>query len=203
MSSELVRLAFQPTVLDKLPASERSIDVSFVGTLSADHENRGELLETVASRVDLQVWGRVDSPLPSGSLLERSHRGPAWGKEMYRILRQSRITLNYHIGLAQQYANNLRLFEATGVGALLLTDHKENLHEMFEPGKEVAVYNTPEECAEMSRYYLAHEREREAIARAGQQRTLRDHTYQLRIRELSLLFERYLRTPVAKVSLYR
>ena len=48
-----------------------------------------------------------------------------------------------------------RLFEATGVGTLLVTDWKKNLHEMFEPGKEVIVYHSPEECAEHDRVLSA------------------------------------------------
>ena len=46
--------------------------------------------------------------------------------------------------MAKSYANNMRLYEATGVGALLVTDWKENLGEMFEPGKEVVAYRSPE-----------------------------------------------------------
>jgi spore maturation protein CgeB len=121
---------------------------------------------------------------------------------MYTILRNSRITLNYHIGVAERHANNLRLFEATGVGTLLLTDYKEDLHEMFEPGKEVAVYRTPAECVDIARYYLEHEQEREVIARAGQQRTLRDHTYRLRMHELAALFERCLNTNAVAAPQY-
>jgi spore maturation protein CgeB len=83
------------------------------------------------------------------------------------------------------------LFEATGVGTLLVTDWKKNLHEMFEPGKEVVSYRTPEECAEMIQYYLEHNEERVAIARAGQQRTLRDHTYSKRMPELVDIIQKY------------
>jgi len=103
---------------------------------------------------------------------------------MYQLLAQSRITLNIHIDQAGPYAANMRLFEATGVGTLLITDWKENLHEMFEPGKEVVAYRSSEECAEMIQYYLEHEEERKAIAQAGQQRTLREHTYYHRMQEL-------------------
>jgi spore maturation protein CgeB len=193
LKAELVRLAFEDTIVDKLPRTAQSIDVSFVGTLSADHENRRALLETVGKTLNLGIWGRIDSSWAQDSPVRRYHRGDAWGKTMYGILQESRITLNYHIDLAENYANNLRLFEATGVGTLLLTDNKCNLHELFEPGKEVAVYRTPEECVELAQYYIEHEEERAAIARAGQKRTLRDHTYKLRMQELSALLERQLR----------
>lgn len=118
--------------------------------------------------------------------------GTAWGIEMYQILQASKVTLNHHIGIAESYANNMRLYEATGVGTLLITDWKVNLHEVFEPGREVVAYRSPEECAEMIEYYLDHDGEREAIARSGQQRTLREHTYYHRAGELVGIVERYL-----------
>ena len=110
---------------------------------------------------------------------------------MYQILRDSKVTLNHH-GNIPPYANNCRLYEATGVGTLLITDWKVNLHEMFEPGKEVVAYRSPEECAELIQYYLEHDDEREAIARAGQQRTLREHTYYQRMQELVEIVRKYL-----------
>jgi spore maturation protein CgeB len=86
----------------------------------------------------------------------------------------------------------MRLYETTGVGALLLTDWKQNLHELFEPDAEVVTYRTPEECVEKIRYYLEHEDDRARIAQAGQARTLRDHTYRSRMEELVALVEKYL-----------
>jgi len=41
------------------------------------------------------------------------------------------------------------------------------------------------------RYYLAHDDERQAIARAGQVRTLREHTYEQRTKELISLVHKY------------
>ena len=85
----------------------------------------------------------------------------------------------------------MRLYEATGMGALLITDWKQNLHELFEPGTEVVTYRSVEECVELIRHYLAHPAERETIARAGQARTLRDHTYRQRVEEMVSIIEPY------------
>lgn len=192
IQSELQRLAFEPRILDKLNRLAGQTAVSFVGGLSSVHKNRVDLLEYLCERVDIDVWGPGAESLPSGSLIRRRYHGEAWGIDMYRILHNSRISLNQHIGIAESYANNCRLFEATGVGTLLITDWKVNLHEMFEPGKEVVAYRTPEECVELIQYYLEHDDEREAIARAGQQRTLKEHTYYNRMQELVDLVSKYL-----------
>ena len=83
----------------------------------------------------------------------------------------------------------MRLFEATGVGSLLLTDAKSNLSELFEPGLEVVTYASADELVERARHFLAHEPERQAIASAGQARTLREHGYDRRMIELANLLE--------------
>jgi len=193
--SELHRLAFEPNVLDRIHGMDREeqdIPLSFVGSFTRDHEARARLLELLSRRVDLQIWGRGIDTFPPESPLHRSYRGHAWGIEMYSLFKRSRVTVNHHIDVAAGYSNNMRLFESTGVGAMLVTDWKVNLHELFEPGKEVAAYRTPEECAELVAYYCAHDEERRTIARAGQQRTLRDHTYHQRMQELTACVRRYL-----------
>jgi spore maturation protein CgeB len=109
---------------------------------------------------------------------------------MFRLLHAARISLNRHIAEAEGHANNMRLYEATGVGSLLLTDEGSNLAELFDPGTEVVTYTGVDDLVEKARHYLAHEDERRAIAAAGQARTLREHTYELRMRELRDLLER-------------
>ena len=71
-----------------------------------------------------------------------------------------------------------RAFWVTGVGAFTLMLYKQGIEEFFEVGKEVVAFHDHDEMVEMARYYLEHEDERLAIARAGQERCLRDYTNQ-------------------------
>ena len=75
---------------------------------------------------------------------------------------------------------------------MLLTDRKDNLQELFDIGKEIVVYSSKEEAAELVSYYLAHQEEAERIAKAGQARTLREHTYAQRMQELVPILNRHL-----------
>jgi len=111
---------------------------------------------------------------------------------MYEVLRRSRVTINRHINVAGEYANNMRLFEATGVGSLLITDRKVNLGEYFEVGKEVLAYDSADEAADIARWAIDHPEEAGAIAKAGQVRTLSEHTYDRCMQRLSTILERYL-----------
>jgi spore maturation protein CgeB len=74
-----------------------------------------------------------------------------FGLDNFRILARSRITLNKHIDAAENDAGNMRLFEATGMGACLLTDWKPGLQEIFEPDVEVVAYKNIDECVEKVR----------------------------------------------------
>jgi hypothetical protein len=183
--SEVNHLAFEPAILDALPkAPAADIDVSFVGTVSADHRQRIALLEAVAERYDLQLYGSRPQALPASSPLHRCYRGEVWGAEMYQVLRRSRVTLNSHIDLTGREAGNMRLFEATGVGTFLLTDRKDNLGTLFEPDREVAAWRSIDDCLTAIGRMLSDDNGRTAIARAGQARTMAQHTYRHRAEEI-------------------
>ena len=79
------------------------------------------------------------------------------------------------------------------MGTCLITEWKKNLADLFEPDLEVVTYRSAEECIEKVRYLLDHDEERQAIAAAGQKRTLRDHTFARRVRQLDELI-----TPMLK-----
>lgn len=186
--SELNRLAFEPSIVPSLgPQPQRDVALSFVGSLSPEHGDRIAFLEYLAQRTPLEIWGNGVERLPASSPIHGRYRGEAWGRGMYEILRRSRITLNHHIDLAEDWANNMRLYEATGVGALLLTDAKRNLHEIYEPSKQVEVYRSPEDCVSKINHLLADERRRGEIAVAGQRHCLEVHNYHQRTAEIAAI----------------
>ena len=195
VNAELNRMGFEPRVLSCLRQVAPLRDVSFVGSFQPVHRSRLVFLEQLCARLNasttFEIWAPTIEEIPKGSPLRRCYRGSIWGREMYHALSTSRMTLNHH-GDVLPYANNMRLFEATGVGTLLMTDWKENLVDMFDAGKEVIAYRTPDECAELIKYYLAHEDERTKIAHAGQIRTLREHTYRQRMQEFIEIVGQYL-----------
>lgn len=192
LKSELFRLGFEPRVLDHLNSEKKQYDCAFVGGLGNVHAGGIKTLDLLSTSNLITVWGYGIEGLPNNSAIRRRYRGPAWGKIMFQILNDSKIAFNRHIDVADGYANNMRLYEATGVGTMLLTDEKTNLSDIFEPGKEVVTYRSPAECLELVAYYLQHDKEREAIALAGHQRTMREHTYFNRMEELHEIVRKYL-----------
>jgi spore maturation protein CgeB len=190
LKSEYLRLGFEPTVMERVQVRSKSIDASFVGKLGGDHATRAPFVERLVATTCVQVWGTADQGLSAGA--RQRFGGPAWGIDMYQVLSDSRITVNQHAAWAGDHANNLRLYEATGVGTLLITDAKSDLSRLFKPHQEVAVYRSIEECGELINHFLAHPTEREAIAAAGRRRTLSEHTYAHRMQEFLDLLQRYM-----------
>ena len=189
------RLGFDNRVLSLLNSKceQEDIDVSFIGGINTKvHYSTIPVLEAVSKKYKLKWWGYGVETLPNDSPLKVSYQGTVWGLEMYQLLSRSKITLNRHTKAAENFANNMRLYEATGVGTLLLTDYKDNLSDLFELEKEVITYRSPEEAIEKIKYYLEHEDERVKIAKAGQERTLHEHTYAHRMKELAEILKKHL-----------
>ena len=195
-------IAYDPAIHEALraegvdpdPGAQRPLRVSFVGALNpATHAAGTRLLEELCRHdVPLEVWGYGVELLNAGSPLRERFQGSAFGLDMHRVLAGSRIAINRHIDAAEGYANNMRLYEATGDGALLATDAGVNLAALFDPGREVVTYRHADDLAATLHELLAADERRVAIARAGQERTLSEHTYTLRIAALAAELERHL-----------
>jgi spore maturation protein CgeB len=66
----------------------------------------------------------------------------------------------------------------------MLTNYQEELPEFFKPGVEVETYGSFEECADKIAYYLEHEEERAAIAKAGHDKAKELHNYMIRFTQM-------------------
>ncbi len=116
--------------------------------------------------------------------LNKIRKPPVYGIEMFEKLSKAKICFNIHGDTVGNYAANMRLFEATGVGTCLLTDNKQNISELFEPENEIVTYNNGEELTEKLRWLSDNPQKLEQIAKNGQKRTLRQHTYKHRAEQL-------------------
>lgn len=198
IGGEYFPIAFDTRVLAEIherPGGDRPHDVVFVGGVNPRvHPAGTALIERLCEQTALEVWGYGADELPPDSPIRSRHRGEAWGLDMYRVLSKSKIVVNRHIEAAEGHANNMRLFEGTGCGALVLTEEAPNLNELFTPGEEIVTYRDEAHLVELIGHYTAQDDEREAIARAGQRRTLTEHAYERRLGELASRLRAWRRT---------
>jgi spore maturation protein CgeB len=192
--SEYMSLAFAPQVRERIPETPRDVEVAFAGSFSAAHRSALPTLAACARELPIQFWGVGWDGLENADI-RRRYRAEAWGIELFRILARTRIGLNRHIEVAENCANNMRLYETTGMGACLVTEARPNLSSLFVPDSEVVTYSSPADCVERISYLLSHPREAEAIALAGHERTMRDHTYDKRMPELAGTLEQVRSAP--------
>jgi spore maturation protein CgeB len=133
----------------------------------------------------LQFFEYGKSPVRSYSkTLLNSISKPAFGINMYNLFNMSKIVLNNHIGVAGDFAGNMRLFEVTGIGSCLLTDNKKNMSDLFDTTNEVVVYDNPEDCIRKVKWLLENEEERKRIALNGHKKTIESHTVEKRAKTI-------------------
>ncbi len=193
IQSEYFKIAFEKRILKKIKKHKRIYPLVFIGSFSPHHNEGTVLLEKLAKQVPIHIWGQGLQYLSPTSPLRKHYHGEAWGLSMYKILSQSKIVVNRHISVAENNANNMRLYESTGMGALLVTDKKKNLIDLFIPGKEVVEYGNATDLIEKVKFLLQHEKDRKKIALSGQKKTLTKHNYELRMKELQSLLKIYLK----------
>ena len=103
---------------------------------------------------------------------------PLYGKEYLSFVKSSLIVLNSHSNTP--FASNMRLFEATGLGACLLTDRKKNMNSLFIENEEVICYGSNDELLEKAQYYMANPTEAIKIGEKAKKAVLNKHTYKHR-----------------------
>jgi 2-polyprenyl-3-methyl-5-hydroxy-6-metoxy-1,4-benzoquinol methylase len=190
--------AFPAFLADTVENVSPEWDVVFSGQWTTEHQKRNQLIEAIAKasleKKDFSVGFFIAAQNPDElpAAVAMNNRGAKWGLEMHRALKSGRIVVNAAIDMAQGEGPNMRIFEATGSGAFLLTERYQNLDQFFEPEVEVATFTTEQELIEKIYYYLEHPEERAAIARRGQERCLSDHSMQNRARKFDAIIQRHL-----------
>jgi spore maturation protein CgeB len=100
---------------------------------------------------------------------------PRYGLRYLRTMYDSVLTLNHQPQCAGSSASNMRLVEAAGVGACLLTDYKEDLELILRPNYEVMVYRDYDECLDKIAFVMRRPRTTRAIRHRAAERVRRDH----------------------------
>ncbi len=145
---------------------ERIYDVGFVGSMSRSHRHtaRARRLQLITQQFKTNDVFRSYTP-----------------KEVGEIYSESKIVFNSSIAGDV----TMRVFEGSACGAMVLTDSVANgLLELYEPGKEIAVYTDDADLTDKVNYYLTHESERCQVAQAGHQRAVTQHSYTHRAQQI-------------------
>lgn len=207
--SVLLPFAFDRRVYDKVQSEKDVLNqVCFAGTISDNvHRDRKALLmDFIAAKIPFslhisnlgkgkfcisraQIRALKDRRLDDFFdyfLLQSHNLGGVYGRDMFKTLGSSSIQLNIH-GDNSLQAGNMRLYEATGMGSLLLTDWKSNIADIFDPEKEIVTFRNNAEAIEKATYFLNHPKEAQAIAKNAQARTFSQYSAESRVKRFEVI----------------
>lgn len=123
---------------------------------------RRRLLAAVGEHFPLDLYAPAE---PSG--IRMRYLGYAdYREEMPRIFRSSKVNLNITLRSIIE-GLPLRVIDIMGAGGFLLTNYQPEMGEYFVNGEDLVWFENREDLLDKVGFYLAHDKEREAIARRG------------------------------------
>ncbi|MDD5697536.1 MAG: glycosyltransferase [Victivallaceae bacterium] len=145
-------------------------EVGFIG--SWEKQRAGLVTYLAENGVQVRIWGEGWKKQPANRNLIIENR-PLRGDEYARAICAFDINLGF-LRRVNRDLQTTRSIEIPACGGFMLAERSNEHCSLFEEGREAEFFTGGEELLRKVRYYLAHREAREAIARAGRERCLRD-----------------------------
>ena len=147
---------------------------------------RTKLLTLLSEHFPVALYS--DAPLSDAA--GNDYRGTVdYWTQMPKVFYNSRINLNVTMRNIRT-GLPLRMFDIMGCEGFLLTNYQAEIASLFEPGRDLVVYESFDDCLKKAGYYLEHEDERRTIAENGYRKICAHHTYDHRIAEMFEILKR-------------
>ncbi|MUM76126.1 glycosyltransferase [Pseudodesulfovibrio sp. F-1] len=171
------------TALDELPTPERRLALESLLTWEATRQYRLACVRSILGFSPLIVGDEGWLPQLGRSNDWRRLSPLDYYADLPRFYPLSEVSLNC---TSRQMAGavNQRVFDVPACGGFVLTDRREQMDDLFEPGTEVIAYDSPDEIPALTAELLADPARRENVSSAARARILAEHTYDLRLRTL-------------------
>ncbi len=154
---------------------DKQYELLFVG--NSRHVFRPILKDLIPTEHKLTVYGRHWENFPVQDYVVSDYMDNSKVGQAYH---DAKILLNDHWDdMRENGIISNRIFDALAVGAFIISDDIPEIHELF--GDNVVTYHGREDLKEKIDYYLKHEEERDAKAKAGQKIALNGHTFRDRV----------------------
>jgi len=135
---------------------------------------RTELVESLAKLGRVHVYGGMGAGTFRG-LPRWSYRGFRTYFELPGIYQAAKININQHNSPQSHGYLNQRDTAITGSGGFMLTDYVNGIEEIFELGQEIDTWQTLDELKDKAKWWLNHDRQRQAAAKRAQQRIISEY----------------------------
>lgn len=146
------------------------------------YPSRVRLLDRLISKgIPLRLYGAGFPRWIGETACRAAHTGRSVTREdKARVFRSAAAVLNT-MHPAEVDGVNVRLFEAAGCGAAVLTEFRPTVPELFEVGKEILAFHDFDDLVEQATTLLSEPGLTARLGDAATQRAHRDHTYDLRV----------------------
>lgn len=144
-------------------------DVGFIGTFEQDRADKMFFL--AKNGIIVRIWGNGWSSWANNHLNLRVENRPIYKDDYIKAICSTKINLCFLRKINRDLQTG-RTMEIPACGAFMLAEQTGEHLRLFEKGKEAVYFASNKELLGKVRYYLEHEDERQAIARAGRQRCL-------------------------------
>lgn len=143
---------------------------------------RKEILSMIGKEYPVRLYTYVqnNSFKPRGV----HNMGPAdYYRDMPYIFKLSRINLNITL---RSITNGipLRGYDILGSGGFLMSNYQVDLARHFIPGEDYEYYESRKDLMDKIGYYLKNEDERKCIAKNGHDKVTREHTFDVRVKQI-------------------
>jgi len=163
--------------LGERPEEPFETDVLFIGNWRKERQRFLEELVADGVPFRLRIQGGQWERLPAHSPLRRHVRfGQVPWKEYGRCFRRAKISLVFLVHFdTGRVAAPLRLFEIPSAGGFMLVEKGGGqAEEFFRDGEEMVLFSDVPDLKAKIAYYLSRDAERRGIARAAQQRMVKN-----------------------------
>lgn len=106
--------------------------------------------------------------------------GRVWHAEQPQVYARGRVAINISQGNDEEGVSH-KPFQIAACRVAMMHNEVRGLSDCFEPGREVAVFDSPHEARERLAELLADPAKREAMATAARERVCREHTWKQRL----------------------
>jgi hypothetical protein len=171
----------------KVSTASTPTDVCFVGHSQAHYRERLASVATLG--VNIGIWGPgwPEIARKGPPWMKNAVRGDGlWGREYPATMSAAKIGLGLLSKRIPEEATT-RSLEIPATGALLLAERTPLHEELFIEGIEADFFDGDIELVDKVRYYLANEKVRVRVARAGQERAIKGgYDMHSRLRQIML-----------------
>jgi len=174
-------------------------DVTLIAIHSVHKQSIVERLLERRPNLNLKIWGNQWRLVDGSQRLNTAIQGQAVvGSAYAKAICASKINLAIMNGVVNGASvgddTTTRTFEIPACGGFMLHERTPELLGLYEEGREVATFDSPDELADKIDYYLSHPIERDAIARAGHDRCVPSYSYEARTAEIIAWHSRSLKS---------